>query len=151
MRLRPPSRCSKGQGANATLVDAPLLARCVADALLASAASPASSGKGLPSALSRFEREMGSRAEPKVVASREAALLYHSAAAVESSSYGFSGVDDEKEAAAYCAELQRSAANASDAAGLERKAVECLARCRERSSESSSGRAAEEDVVATAA
>ena len=148
MRLRPPSRCSKGQGANATLVDAPLLARCIADALLASAAS---SGKGLPSALSRFEREMGSRAEPKVVASREAALLYHSAAAVESSSYGFSGVDDEKEAAAYCAELQRSAANASDAAGLERKAVECLARCRERSSESSSGRAAEEDVVATAA
>ena len=83
----------KGQGANQTLVDACLLAKCVAAALLADAAMPPDSREdardahddasarydasadrrlsALGTALGRFEREMGNRAEPKVVTSRE--------------------------------------------------------------------------------
>jgi hypothetical protein len=83
----------KGQGANQTLVDACLMAKCVAAALLADAAEPpdaredardahddasarydASADRrlsALGTALGRFEREMGNRAEPKVITSRE--------------------------------------------------------------------------------
>jgi len=65
---------------------------------------------------------MCDKAEPKVAASRRAALLYHSAAALEPGSYGVSGVPAE-EAAALLAELSRRGVTASDAGALEARAV----------------------------
>ena len=92
----------KGQGANQSLADAPLLAKHVAPALHAEHAAAAAAagggggrhvrGGGVAAALSRFEREMGDRAEAKVVASRQAAGLYHSAAALDPGAYGIEGV-----------------------------------------------------------
>ena len=49
----------------------------------------------MPSALACFEREVTDRAEPKVVASREAAKFYHSAAGCDPSGYGIEGVAPE--------------------------------------------------------
>ena len=147
----------KGQGANQALSDSALLARHVADALLAEAAEegvaaaaaahaaahaahPANGARTdggtaaavgkvaarrearVPTALAVYEREMGRRAEAKVVASREAAGLYHSAAALESSAYGVAGVPAEAQPALLAA-LRARRIGADCAAELEPRAL----------------------------
>ena len=78
----------KGQGANQSLADASLLARYLAPALTAMASgvggmsSQRDRTSRLASELANFEREMSDRAQPKVEASREAAVGYHSATAL---------------------------------------------------------------------
>ena len=81
----------KGQGANQSLADAPLLAKHLAPALRG-----LKGGGTVANALARSEREMAHRAEAKVVASREAAGLYHSEAALDTSQYGVEGVPPER-------------------------------------------------------
>jgi len=143
----------KGQGANQALSDSALLARHVADALLAEAAEEgvaaaaaahaahaangartdggtgAAVGKvaarreaRVATALAVYEREMGRRAEAKVVASREAAGLYHSAAALETSAYGVAGVPAEAQPALLAA-LRARRIGADCAAELEPRAL----------------------------
>ena len=76
----------------------------------------------MPTALAVYEREMGKRAEPKVVASREAAGLYHSAAALEPAAYGVTGVEAERQPALLAALRERHIG--ADCAGqLEPRAV----------------------------
>ena len=75
----------KGQGANQALSDAPLLAKHLAGALAAERVQPPSR---VFTSLSNFEREMQSRAQAKVAASREAAGLFHSPAALDPNGYG---------------------------------------------------------------
>ena len=65
---------------------------------------------------------MGDKAEPKVAASRQAAVLYHSPAALELGAYGINGVL-AGEAAGLLAELSRRGITALDAAELEARAV----------------------------
>ena len=60
------------------------------------AAAAARSAARVPTALSCFEREMADRAQAKVIASREAAVAYHSAAAMDASAYGIDGVPPER-------------------------------------------------------
>jgi 2-polyprenyl-6-methoxyphenol hydroxylase-like FAD-dependent oxidoreductase len=86
----------KGQGANQALADAALLGKRLAPVLLAEDAATAGYHPvRLFSSLAVFEAEMSQRAEAKVVASRDAALLYHSAAAVDPQSYGIVGLAPE--------------------------------------------------------
>ena len=144
----------KGQGANQALSDSALLARHVADALLAEAAEEgvaaahaaahaahaangartdggtgAAVGKvaarreaRVATALAVYEREMGRRAEAKVVASREAAGLYHSAAALATSASGVAGVPAEAQPALLAA-LRARRIGADCAAELEPRAL----------------------------
>ena len=67
-----PMTCFKGAGANNALADAPLLARCLT-----------AKGTNVPSKLRTFEREMVARAAPRAAASRRAATILHSPAALE--------------------------------------------------------------------
>ena len=118
----------KGQGANQTLVDATLLASLLGSTLEGQGEG-GEKGRGegrgearVASALARFEREMCDKAEPKVVASRDAALLYHSPVALESSVYGVSGVPAAA-AEGFLAELSTRGITAADAGDLEARAV----------------------------
>ena len=126
----------KGQGANQALADAPLLAACLAPALLAAdgvtdgtiAAAPAAAAvaagagasKSLPSALACFERQMSDRAEVKVRASREAAKLFHSPAALAPDGYAIEGVDDTPR---LLAAMRAEGVGASCAGELEARAI----------------------------
>ena len=76
----------------------------------------------VPTALAVYEREMGKRAEAKVVASREAAGLYHSAAALETSAYGVAGVPAEAQPALLAA-LRARRISADCAGELEPRAL----------------------------
>ena len=76
----------------------------------------------VPTALAVYEREMGKRAEAKVVASREAAGLYHSAAALETSAYGVAGVPAEAQPALLAA-LRARRIGADCAGELEPRAL----------------------------
>ena len=76
----------------------------------------------VPTALAVYEREMGKRAEAKVVASREAAGLYHSAAALETSAYGVAGVPAEAQPALLAA-LRARRIGADCAGQLEPRAL----------------------------
>ena len=76
----------------------------------------------MATALAVYEREMGRRAEAKVVASREAAGLYHSAAALETSAYGVAGVPAEAQPALLAA-LRARRIGADCAAELEPRAL----------------------------
>ena len=76
----------------------------------------------VPTALAVYEREMGKRAEAKVVASREAAGLYHSAAALETSAYGVAGVRAEAQPALLAA-LRARRIGADCAGELEPRAL----------------------------
>lgn len=86
----------KGQGANMALADAPLLGKCLGD-VLGEHVPPAKrrDPEKLFNALSRYEREMMSRAQRKVEASRDAAVAYHSSSALSPLAYGISGVPPE--------------------------------------------------------
>jgi 2-polyprenyl-6-methoxyphenol hydroxylase-like FAD-dependent oxidoreductase len=86
----------KGQGANQALADAALLGKRLAPVLLGEDASKTGAHSfRLFSSLAVFEAEMSQRAEAKVVASRDAALVYHSAAAIDPRSYGIVGLTPE--------------------------------------------------------
>ena len=122
----------KGQGANQSLADASLLARYLAPALTAMASgvggmsSQRDRTSRLASALANFEREMSDRAQPKVEASREAAVGYHSATAVDPTTYGIEGVPPEL-MGAFRAALCEEGIGAQCGAELERRALETLA------------------------
>ena len=93
----------KGQGANQALMDGPLLAQWLHDSCTKRKTKPTVlkpelkqnclSRRDLSTRLRCFEREMMSRAAPKVALSREAAVNYHSMAALEIN-YGFEGLDE---------------------------------------------------------
>jgi 2-polyprenyl-6-methoxyphenol hydroxylase-like FAD-dependent oxidoreductase len=113
----------KGQGANQALADAPLLAKYLGPALC----EPEHVSRlKVPSALSKFEREMGDRAEAKVVASREAAGNYHSKAALEPGSYGIEGIPIER-MADFLTTLRERGVGAESGAELEQRAIEIAA------------------------
>ena len=102
-----PMSMFKGQGANQALQDAVLLARWVGgdmvESLDGSEQDPRQKRRRMHRSTSDltllstrircFEREMVSRAGPKVVASREAAQTYHSAAALDVQ-YGIEGLKE---------------------------------------------------------
>ena len=112
----------KGQGANQALADAPLLAKHMADALLHEAANPGAGTTRVAAGLSCFEREMCKRAEAKVAASREAAGIYHSMAALEPTAYSVNGVPETLQPALL--EALRGGGITAEAAGeLEASAV----------------------------
>lgn len=128
----------KGQGANQALADAPLLAeklrvavapRSAADEGVRPHEGVRPQVRVLANALASYEREMCDRAEAKVVASREAALAYHSAAAQEPAAYGFVGIPDIKHVPLLAA-LRRRGVTAhvgnQGAAELIRQAVQAL-------------------------
>ena len=78
-----PMTCFKGAGANSALADAPLLARCLG-----------ARGRDVAKKLRVFEREMVARAGPRAAASREAAAILHSGAALTHELPSFARVDD---------------------------------------------------------
>ena len=120
----------KGQGANQALADAPLLATYLAPALLASDGGDApggdtpSGGKSrterIASALACFEREMTSRSEAKVRASRAAAKHFHSPAALDLDGQLIEGVADT---ARLLAAMRAEGVGARCAGELEARAI----------------------------
>jgi len=139
----------KGQGANMTLADAPLLAKFVGP-VLGSAAAPerrADAGR-LYTALACFEREMMSRAQRKVEASREAARTYHSAAALQQDAYGVSGVPPEL-LAEFLADLAERRLGAASAEQLEPNAVAAWAALQQRAAQRAADAGIPTLVVAT--
>lgn len=77
----------KGQGCNQALADGPLLADWLSKTGLTL--------DNISTRLRCFEREMIARTAPKALASREAALKYHSAAATLEE-YGFEGIQPQE-------------------------------------------------------
>ena len=136
----------KGQGANQALADSILVGRHIAPALLAEAAdlrqagghagpgggggSPDAREARVPIALAVYEREMGARAQAKVTASRDAAGLYHSAAALDPAAYGVAGVAADAQPALLAA-LRGAGVGAGCGAELEARAVATAAALRE--------------------
>ena len=103
-----PMTCFKGQGANSALADAKTLATCLkhlnkantsassrqqrARKKQSSSSSSSSSSSIIAKRLRAFEREMLQRANPRVLASREAAATLHSPKALETLTFdGFDG------------------------------------------------------------
>lgn len=82
-----PMSMFKGQGANQALEDGPLLASWLA--------KPGLNESNLLTRVKCFEREMIARTTSKVLASRQAALTYHSPE-VLNEVYSVDGIDDEK-------------------------------------------------------
>ena len=123
----------KGQGANQALRDGPALAACLARA-------------PVPIALATFEREMSTRAGAKVLASRAAAQLLHTPAALDAAaSVAGCSVGDAQRVLALAAARHVSA---GDAEMLTERFGECVSAIRARKARCSSPVAADGEAAA---